>query len=295
MFKKLLFLLVCINVCNAQLPNTDLWLFSIKNEKGNLSLEKGENITKREGYDNQPSFTEDGKGIYYVSIKEDKQADVYVYNIGSKKSVQLTKTIESEYSPALTPNKKSIGCVMVLKDSAQVIYALSAKNGSLTQYPESKFEQGELMSFDSVGYYTFLNADTVLYYKLTSPHSLRAHCLKTRKDVFLADSPVRGFKAINRNEFIYGVKDSSFVTYYKYNCVLKKANFYCRYNSVNEDIVWNTALGLMKSEGATILYYNEKEASWKILFDFSSVGIKKITRFVLDSKNKKIVVVDNVI
>src|ERR1043166_4498408 len=84
---------------SAQLPETDLWLFSLKNEKGNFKIEKGENITKRPGYDNQPSFSKNEKQIYYVRIGEDKQADIFIYNIGEKKSEKFISTAESEYSP----------------------------------------------------------------------------------------------------------------------------------------------------------------------------------------------------
>ena len=41
------------------------------------------NITNRSGYDNQPSFSKDEKSIYFTSIRNDKQADIYLYNIKS--------------------------------------------------------------------------------------------------------------------------------------------------------------------------------------------------------------------
>src|SRR6185369_14634049 len=117
----LLFLLVPFSIV-AQLPDTDIWLFKFKNEKNMLSLDKGINITNRPGYDNQPSFSEDGKKIWYVSIREDKQADIYVYVPGDKKSTQFTKTAESEYSPTFISLDKNLNCVVVEKDSAQRIW-----------------------------------------------------------------------------------------------------------------------------------------------------------------------------
>ncbi len=284
MIKKIIFFLVGINYCYGQLPNTDLWLFSIKKDKEMYSIEKGENITKRQGYDNQPSFSANNKNIYYVGIYADKQADVYVYEIGAKKNIRLTKTIESEYSPVFIPSNKKINCVVVEKDSAQRIWTYDEKLGT-----QNKLVFDE----DSVGYYNFLNADTVLYYKLTKPHSLRAHCISTGKDIWLANDPVRGFKTINRHEFIFGVKDSVKVSFYKYNTLLQKANKYCEYNSTNEDIIWHSGWGLLKSEKAAILRYDEKQSKWIALFDLTNFGIKKITRFVFDSKNKKLVITDN--
>lgn len=283
--KRILFFLLSCNYCLGQLPNTDLWLFSIKKEKNNYLIDKGENITKREGYDNQPSFSENGKKIYYVSIREDKQSDVYVYDIGNKKSTQLTKTIESEYSPVYINSNKSINCVVVEKDSTQRVWLYNEKLGSQIKY---------LFNQDSIGYYNFLNDDTVLYYKLTKPHSLRAYCISSGKDVWIADHPVRGFKTINRHEFIFGIKDSAKVSFYRYNTILQKAQKYCDYNSTAEDIIWHPAWGLLKSENAAILRFDEKQLKWLTLFDFSTYGIKKITRFSFDTKNKKIIIVDNI-
>jgi len=285
MIKKVIVFLIASNYCFGQLPNTDLWLFSLKKEKDVYSIEKGENITKRDGYDNQPSFSEDGKNIYYVSIQEDKQADVYVYNISDKKSVQLTKTKESEYSPIFINSNKKINCVVVEKDSAQRIWLYDEKLGVQTKL---------LFDEDSVGYYNFLNEDTVLYYKLTKPHSLRARCLSSGKDVWIADHPTRGFKTINRHEFIFGVKDSVNINFYIYNSVLQKATNYCIYNSLNEDILWHPVWGLLKSEKSGILRFDEKQNKWLALFDLTSFGIIKIARFTFDPKDKKIVVVNDI-
>jgi hypothetical protein len=284
MLKKTLLFLPAVNCCFAQLPDTDLWLFSIKKNKDLYTVEKGVNITNRPGYDNQPSFSADDRTIYYVSIREDKQADIYAYQIAQGRSIQLTKTPESEYSPAETGDSKSLNCVVVEKDSAQRIWTYDVKTGAA---------ENLLFDEDSVGYYTFLNADTVLYYKLTRPHSLRARSLSTGKDVFIAESPVRGFKPVRRHEFIFGIKDSLQVSYYRYNTLLQKAVKYSVFASQNEDLVWHPWWGLLKSETTQILRYDEKEQKWLLLFDFGASGIKKITRFAFDNRNKKIVITDN--
>jgi hypothetical protein len=279
-----LLVLVCFNKCFAQLPDTELWLFEIKNLKGNLLLAKGENITSRPGYDNQPFFAPDEKSIYYVSIREDKQADIYRYFINKKKTEQITKTIESEYSPVVLTASKRLNCVVVEKDSAQKIW----------QYDEISGEPKKvLFEEDSIGYYHFLNTDTVLYYKLTEPHSLRARSLSEGTDVFIAANIVRGFKGTSRFEFVFGVKDSSKVIFYKYNALTRKAVKYCESKSLSEDIVWHKVWGLLKSEKAIILRYDEKSETWLPIFDFSAFGIKKISRFIFDDKNKKVVVVES--
>jgi hypothetical protein len=268
----------------SQLPNTDLWLFKIETDKLNKSILKEPlNITNREGYDNQPSFSKDGKKIYYVSIREDKQADIYYYDLGNKMTVPLTKSKISEYSPTLTEDGKFITSVAVEADSAQRIHFINAVSG----LDEKKFEM------DSVGYYTFLNPDTVIYYKLTQPHSLRYFVKSTNEDKWLANSPIRTFKAINRHTLIYGLKDSARVNFYTYDFLLQKAHKYAEYFSTNEDINWHPTLGLVKSEDARLLHFDEIKKEWLLVYDLSPFGVKKITRFAFDPKNKYLVIVNN--
>jgi hypothetical protein len=267
----------------AQLPDTDIWLFDIKTKKFDILLTHPINITNRVGYDNQPTFSLDSKKIIYVSIKEDKQADIYFYDIKKKKNTLFTKTPISEYSPVSTSDKKFITSVVVEEDSSQRIHFINAKTGL----------HEKTMEADSVGYYMFLNNDTVVYYKLTEPHSLHYYVKSSKEDKWLGNTPIRAITLINRNTFIYGLKDSLRVTFYKYDFRLHKAERYCSYPSINEDAVWHKTLGLIKSEETKLLRFDEQKKEWIILFELKSFGIKKITRFNFDANNKHLVVVDN--
>jgi hypothetical protein len=274
---------LAFHLLRSQVPNTNVWLFKLEKNKTELKLTSPKNITNRTGYDNQPSFSSDSKKIYYVSIREDNQADFYCYDINSEKTIKLTKTKESEYSPVLSTDGKFLNSVVVESDSAQRIHFINP----LTGLSEKKYD------VDSVGYYTFLNSDTVLYYKLTSPHSLRYFVKSTNEDKWLANDPIRAFKTIDGHSFIYGVKDSVKVSFYKYDFVLNKAEKYSEYNSLNEDAIWHKQYGLIKSESNKLLRYDEPKKEWIVLFDLSGFGIKKITRFNFDAKNNYLVIVDN--
>lgn len=270
-------------ILSSQVPNTDVWLFKIEKNKTELKLTSPKNITNRTGYDNQPSFSSNSKKIYYVSIQEDNQADFYYYDLKNEKTFQLTKTKEGEYSPTLSADGKFLNSVVVESDSAQRIHFINP----ITGLSEKKY------NVDSVGYFTFLNSDTVLYYKLTSPHSLRYFVKSSNEDKWLANSPIRAFKKLDRHSFIYGIKDSAKVTFYKYDFIFHKAEKYAEYNSLNEDAIWHEQFGLIKSEGNKLLKYDALKKEWILLFDLSLFGIKKITRFNFDPKNNYLVIVDN--
>lgn len=286
MKKKLsLWLLILLNArFSAQVPNTDVWLFKLEtNKQKQTVLAEPLNVSNREGYDNQPSFSPDTKCLFYVMMKEDGQTDIYCYDLRSKINKPITRSKESEYSPTIIPGGKKLATVMVEKDSVQRIHLLN---------PELGFDDAKI-EIDSVGYYTFVNADTLVYYKLTQPHSLRFYSQNQREDKWLCNNPIRTFKMINRHSFIYGIKDSASVTFYRYDFLLRKASRYATYPSTSEDIFWDEQLGLLKSEGTQILRYDEEKRDWILLYDLSSFGIKKITRFCIDPSHKYLSVVNN--
>jgi len=272
----------------SQLPETDIWLFKIEKPgkpEAKYIVTYSLNINNRPGYDNQPAFTPDGKSLLYVSIKEDKQADIYRYDIKSKLHTNITKSKVSEYSPAILPDGSGFSCVVVEEDSAQRVWMIGF-DGSFIKFANDVT--------DSVGYYSWLNADTMLYYKLTNPHSLRVLNLKSGKDVWICDNPSRAFRLIPAtSHFIYAIKNDSVLEFRIYNPALKESKVYTTYISGNEDFIWHAELGLIKAENSDLLNYNEKTKKWEVLFSFGNLGIKKITRFTFDPKTKQLAVVSN--
>jgi hypothetical protein len=136
-----------------------------------------------------------------------------------------------------------------------------------------------------------MSNDTLWYYKLTSPHSLRMNA--SSNDKWICYSPIRAFKRINGTKFLYGVKDSAVIIYRLYDPIIKKSTIYATRAGQDEDFVWQNSLGLVKSEGTKLMRYDEKQKNWTELFDLAGFGIKKITRFAFDEKTKHLVVVDN--
>lgn len=269
----------------GQLPDTDIWLFKIEKKDNKFIYSNPKNITNRIGYDNQPTFSTDDKSILYVNIDSSKQADIYKYDISKRTYTNLTKSVVSEYSPLLLPNGLSFSSVVVEKDSSQRIWQFNL---------DGSFKSIIHEQTDSVGYYTWLSNDSVLYYKLTNPHSLRVLNIKTHEDAWLCDYPTRSFKKEGAsNKFIYAIKDSASIEFRMYEPLLKKSSYYATYHSLNEDFIWHADFGLIKSEGSDLLNYNMQSKTWNVLFSFANLGIKKITRFVFDHKTKQLAIVSN--
>jgi hypothetical protein len=268
----------------AQLPDTDIWLFELrKNKSHKTEAVNGKNISARKGYDNQPSFDSQSKNLYYSAMMAGQQTDIYKYTLKKKKTTRVTITGESEYSPVPLQDNNSFSCVVVEKDSTQRVYIVNSETGAATYKS----------TFDSVGYYTFLNADTIVYYQLTSPPSLRYHVKSSGEDKFIASSPIRTFLTLNRHVLLFGIKEKEQLTFFKYDFLLAKAIKYTSLSSLSEDFFYHPDYGLMMSEGNKLLRFIEKTGTWQQLFDLSASGISKITRFAISPDGKFLAVVDN--
>lgn len=146
MGKQFLFLfLFCGFVqAHAQL-NTDLYLVTLNQKEDGLTASEPLNITNRKGYDNQPSFSNNGKRIYY-SANYVGTNDIYFYDIESGKTFTITNTpATSEFSPMETPEGRAITAVFIEKDSVtQRLWKINLKNRK-----EKVFGSNH----DSIGYY----------------------------------------------------------------------------------------------------------------------------------------------
>lgn len=163
----LLFLLAAPVLALSQ-SGSEIYLIPIKGEGSEMLLGTPENITQRPGYDNQPWFDPDGTELLFSSIREDKQADIYSYNLNTQKTRALTQTAESEFSPRTTPDGQFISCVVVEPDSTQRIWQFPRK----PKFTAHKL-QPAAAHLRNIGYYCWIDAETLALFVLTQPFSLQ--------------------------------------------------------------------------------------------------------------------------
>ena len=61
----------------AQAPESDIYLAPLRRIRDSLVVGAPVNVTHRTGYDNQPGFLPDSRGILYTSVSADGQADLW--------------------------------------------------------------------------------------------------------------------------------------------------------------------------------------------------------------------------
>ena len=139
MNKNILWSLALLLAFQAQ--STEIYISDISNNGNMLSLHNVKNVTKRAGYDNQPSFSRDNQGVYFTAMFTDKQtgvqqADIMFYDSKLGTSINVTKTPKiSEYSPTNIKNIRALSMIIVEPDGTQRLWKteLNANNHKVEQ------------------------------------------------------------------------------------------------------------------------------------------------------------------
>lgn len=146
----------------AQAPNTDVYLAPIERIGDSIVVGTPVNVTRRPGYDNQPSFTLDSRSILYVA-QADGQTDIWRYDIALRRSRRLTRTPESEYSPTPIPGERRFSAVRVERDSTQRLWSFNMAGTDARLL---------LRDLKPVGYHGWLDSRRLVAYVLGTPSTL---------------------------------------------------------------------------------------------------------------------------
>ena len=116
----------------AQPSDTDVYLATLSVRGNKVEIGTPINISDNPGYDNQPSFTPDGKAVLFTSVRGNRQAnpansaatgsDIYRYDLVTQRLSQVTNTAEAEYSPTVTPDRRHISVIRVEADGTQRLW-----------------------------------------------------------------------------------------------------------------------------------------------------------------------------
>jgi hypothetical protein len=276
-----------INALFAQdMPDTDIFLAGLKYKEGKYTFETPINITNRKDYDNQPSFTADGKNILFSSVKEDKQADIYNYNIKKALITQITQTPESEYAPTQMPDGKNFSTVRVEKDSVQRLWKFPMEGGKPILI---------LSDIDSIGYHCWIDETKLVLFMLTKPFTLEFADVTTSRTMPAISNAGRCFSLIpnkpaslsvvfKQNEKDWYIRDVTRSTL-KSKTIIKTLDG-C------EDYVWTPWSDVLMAKGSILYKFSPTtDKGWVQIGDFSAV-MKNITRLAISKDGKKMCIVN---
>jgi len=265
-------------------PASDIFVIEVANHNGQLKFSGPKKITASAGYNNQPSFLADGKSVLYASVR-DKQADIYRYDIGSGTTTQITSTPQSEFSPTLMPDGKSISVVRVEADGTQRLWKFPLKGGA----PQLILEK-----IKPVGYHLWIDDHTLALFILGTPNTLQIVDLKTGKAEIVANNPGRILRRIpqqNRFSFVHKISDREWVIK-AFDLRMKTSASLTPTLPGVEDYAWMpSGLLLMGKDSKLFAMVPLKDKDWREVADFSQAGLKGITRIAVNPKGNRIAVV----
>ncbi len=116
-----------------------------------ISVTPPVNISNNPGYDNQPSFLEDGTLLY--SRTRGRQTDIARYNPEDNATSWLSNTPGgSEYSPLKIPGRQGVSAIRLDTTGLQRLYAYPLQGGAPTLLVEGL----------KIGYHVWVNADLMV-------------------------------------------------------------------------------------------------------------------------------------
>lgn len=263
-------------------PASDIFIIDLKGE-GKLKFGQPIKITNEAGYNNQPSFLPDGQSILYTSIR-DKQADIFRYDIRGGSTTQITRTPESEYSPTLMPDGKSISVVRVEADGTQRLWKFPLAGGEPSLILEN---------IKPVGYHLWVDDHTLALFILGKPNTLQLVDLRTGKAEVIADNPGRILRRIPNEDkfsFVQKVSDQEWLVK-SFDLKTRAVSVVIKTFPGVEDYAWTPAGLLLMANGSKVFSRKKSDWAWVEITDFSNPGLKSITRIAVSPKGDRIAVV----
>jgi dipeptidyl aminopeptidase/acylaminoacyl peptidase len=261
-------------------PVSDIFIVEVASHNGKMKLGQPVKITSWVGYNNQPSFMPDGQSILYTSIR-DKQADIYRYDIARTATTQITKTPESEYSPTLMPDGKSISVVRVEADGTQRLWKFPLAGGA----PSLILEK-----IKPVGYQLWIDDRTLALFILGKPNTLQLVDARTEKAETIAENPGRVLRRIPHQDklsFVHKISDQEWLIE-SFDLKAKATTTIIKTFPGVEDYAWTPAGDLLMAKDAKLFVRKKSDWAWQEIADFSNAGLKNITRIAVSPNGDRI-------
>ena len=242
------------------------------------------NISNSPGYENEPSFTPDGKSILFVSKRDGKQTDIYRYDIATRALTQLTHTPESEYSPLVTPDGKTFSVIRVEADgTTQRLWRfdLDGSNPRLI-----------LENVKGVGYQAWLDATHLALFIVGAPgqpNTLQLANTTTGATEMIDSNPGHGLalrphgpSAAPTLSYVCKTDPTHWVVK-EFDLATKKVTVIADALPGSEDLAWDPIRDILfMAKGPKVFLLDKRsKTGWGEQGDFTPAGIDHITRLAI--------------
>jgi WD40 repeat protein len=255
-------------------PGTDIWLARLNT----TGMEQPINITSRAGYDNQPSFTPDGKGILFTR-SDGKQTDIHLYDFTSRSSAptQITNTPESEYSPTVTPDGQGISVIRVEADGTQRLWRFTR---------EGRDPVVVLRDVRPVGYHAWGSNGLLALFVLGNPNTLQVADSRTGRSRIVTQRIGRSIHRIPGRDTISVLHiEGETRTIKELDPKTRTLKPIVRaIGSGDGDYAWTPDGAILMSDGKSLMRWNN--ADWTMFSDLSALGLNGVSRMAVSPDGK---------
>jgi Fe-S cluster biosynthesis and repair protein YggX len=283
----MLFFIFCFGAVSAQLPNTELYMFTLLNNGEKIILKDPVYLSgfNPDGYNNQPFFINPSE-VYITSNFYDKDfTDFMKLDIQNEEYYRITATDSiSEYSP--TPNALSgyFSAVRVEKDGTTQSFWL---------YPNDHSNSGKRIFKDvsNIGYHCWLSENEIAMFLVATPMKLAIGNLETGLVSSIIEDIGRCFQQNADGDLLFVHKVSDDIWLIKsYNVEDRIAKTVTQTIPNSEDFTLLSDGTIIMAEGSKIYSINpESETSWNEIIDLGDLDINNISR-IATSRNRLILV-----
>jgi hypothetical protein len=275
-------LIVLFTLSSFSQSNTEVFLFNIDNTSSKLKLDGGTNLSKNEGYDNQPSFYDD-RYILFTSNRNG-QTDIAKFDARYNTKSWLNFTEGGEYTPLRIPNKNDISAVRLDKDGKQRLYSYNWSNG----------ESEEIIQDLVVAYYTWFNNTTVVSAVIEDEQlNLYSTNIETGNSRKYATKVGRSFHKIPNSNLVSFISKENDNQWQIKSLDPTTGRIRLIANTIEgvEDICWLDGNTLLSGKDSVLYKLTlRKDNNWIALADLKDNGISKITRLVANESGSQLLI-----
>ncbi len=257
-------------------PSTDIYLAPLTRVRDSIVVGRAQNVTNREGYDNQPSFLPNSRGLLYT-VGAAGQTDIWRHDIAERRTRQLTATAESEYSAVVMPGGMRMGVIRLERDSTQRLWSF-AMDGTDPQVL--------LATLKPVGYHAWLGPSTIATFVLGTPATLQLiESDATKVEVRARDIGRALYRVPGNPAFSYTQRDSTRTLWITTQPINEPSpSVLVRASGDNEYHAWTPDGVLLSTSGGKLVRWNralDATSGWLPVADLTKFGVKNVSRLAV--------------
>lgn len=265
-------------------PGSDIWVAGLVANGDTVTVRRVVNATARAGYDNQPHFLPDGRGLLYTS-RRGAQTDIYELTLDPHGERQVTATPESEYSPTLAPGGTTISVIRVEADNTQRLWRFPLTGGGTPSLI--------LSGIKPVGYHAWGSATTLALFVLGQPATLQVASTESQRADTVASDVGRSVHTMPGGQafsFTTRTGERQF-TVKRIDIATRAIDTLVALPAGTQDYAWMPNGMAIAASGDRLVVWREGWAEWREATFTKPAGMGTISRLAVSPSGDRLAIV----